>query len=34
MWGDIKILGIPHPSGRISYDDLGAIAMFIKKELV
>ena len=34
MWGDIKIIGIPHPSGRISYDDLGAIAMFIKKELV
>ena len=33
MWDDIKIIGIPHPSGRISYDDLGAIAMYLQNEL-
>ena len=33
LWDDIKIIGIPHPSGVISYDDLGAIAMFLQKEL-
>ena len=33
MWGDIKIIGIPHPSGRISYEDLGAIAMYLQNEL-
>lgn len=32
-WGDCKIIGIPHPSGAVSYDDLGAIALFIKQEL-
>lgn len=33
MWNDIKVLGIPHPSGRVSNDDWGAIAMFLKSEL-
>lgn len=33
MWNDIKVIGIPHPSGSISYDDWGAIAMFLKNEI-
>ncbi|MDE7451613.1 MAG: hypothetical protein K2M66_05695, partial [Alistipes sp.] len=32
-WGNCKVIGIPHPSQAISYDDLGAIALFIKQEL-
>ena len=34
MWSGIKFIGIPHPSGRINYDDWGAIAMFLKKEII
>lgn len=33
MWNGIKILGIPHPSGRISTEDWGVIALFLKNEL-
>lgn len=32
-WGSCRVVGIPHPSQAISYDDLGAIALFIKQEL-
>lgn len=32
-WSNCKVIGIPHPSQAISYDDLGAIALFIKQEL-
>mgnify|MGYP005952114067 CR=1 FL=1 len=33
MWNGIPIYGIPHPSGRISNDDWGAIAMWLKTEM-
>ena len=33
LWNDIPVYGIPHPSGRISNDDWGAIATFLKGEL-
>lgn len=29
-WSNCKVIGIPHPSQAISYEDLGAIALFIK----
>ncbi|WP_155285774.1 hypothetical protein [Capnocytophaga felis] len=32
-WNGIPIYGIPHPSGRLNNDDMGAIALFLKKEL-
>lgn len=32
-WGNCKVIGIPHPSQAISYDDFGAMALFIKQEL-
>lgn len=32
-WGSCRVIGIPHPSQAISYDDLGSIALFIKQEL-
>lgn len=33
LWNCTKVFGIPHPSGRISNDDWGAIAMYLKKEI-
>lgn len=33
MWNDIPVYGIPHPSGRTSNDDWGAIAMYLKAEM-
>ncbi len=33
LWNDIPIYGIPHPSGSISHDDFGAIALYLKSEM-
>lgn len=33
MWNGIPIYGIPHPSDKISYDDWGGIAMYLKEEM-
>ena len=32
-WKEIMIIGIPHPSSPISYDDWGTIALFLKNEI-
>lgn len=33
MWENIPIYGIPHPSQAINYDNLGAIVLYLKKEM-
>ena len=33
LWNGIPVYGIPHPSGRISNDDWGGIALYLKKEM-
>lgn len=33
MWGNIPVYGMPHPSGRLNYDSIGAIAMYLKEEM-
>lgn len=33
LWNSIPVYGIPHPSGRINYDDWGGIALYLKKEM-
>jgi len=33
MWGNIPVYGIPHTSGRISWENLGAIALSLKEEM-
>lgn len=33
MWGEIPVYGIPHPSGRVSNDDWGGIALWLKEEM-
>ncbi|MFJ1365649.1 hypothetical protein ACILPE_04375 [Capnocytophaga canimorsus] len=32
-WNEIPVYGIPHPSGRLNNDDMGAIALFFKEVL-
>ena len=32
-WNGIPVYGIPHPSSRVSNDDLGAIALYLRSEL-
>lgn len=32
-WGGIPVYGIPHPSGRVSNDDWGGIALYLKEEM-
>lgn len=32
-WGNIPVYGISHPSGRISWENLGAIAHYLKEEM-
>ncbi len=32
-WNGIPVYGIPHPSGRLSPDDFGAIALYLKSEM-
>lgn len=32
-WNEIPIFGIPHPSGRVSYNDLSAIALYLRSEM-
>ena len=34
LWNGLPVFGIPHPSGRISNDDWGAIALYLKKEMI
>ncbi len=33
LWNDIPVYGIPHPSGRVSNDDFGAIALYLRSEM-
>lgn len=33
MWGNIPIYGMNHPSRAISYENLGAIILYLKKEM-
>lgn len=33
FWNGIPVYGIPHPSGRVSNDDWGLIALFLRNEL-
>ena len=33
LWNDIPVYGIPHPSGSVSSDDWGAIALYLKSEM-
>ena len=33
LWNGIPVYGIPHPSGRISHDDWGLIALFLRNEM-
>lgn len=33
LWDNLPVYGIPHPSGRVSYDDWGAIALYLKNEM-
>ena len=33
LWNDIPVYGIPHPSGSVSSDDMGAIALYLKSEM-
>ena len=33
IWNGIPIYGIPHPSSRVSGDDWGAIALYLRSEL-
>lgn len=32
-WNNIPVYGIPHPSGRVSNNDLGAICSYLKEEM-
>ena len=32
-WDGIPVYGIPHPSGRVSYNDFGAIALYLRSEM-
>ena len=34
LWNDIPVYGIPHPSGSVSNDDMGAIALYLKSEML
>ena len=33
LWDSIPVYGIPHPSSRISVDDMGAVALYLKSEM-
>ena len=33
FWNGIPVYGIPHPSGRVSNDDMGAIALYLRSEM-
>lgn len=33
LWNNIPVYGIPHPSGSVSSDDMGAIALYLKSEM-
>jgi hypothetical protein len=33
IWNGIPVYGIPHPSGRVSRDDFGAIALYLRSEM-
>ena len=33
LWKDIPVYGIPHPSGRVSNDDFGAVALYLRSEM-
>ena len=33
LWNDTPVYGIPHPSGRVSNDDFGAIALYLRSEM-
>jgi len=33
LWNNIPVYGIPHPSGRVSNDDFGAIALYLRSEM-
>ena len=33
IWNGIPVYGIPHPSGRVTNDDFGAIALYLRSEM-
>lgn len=33
IWNGISVYGIPHPSGRVSCNDFGAIALYLRSEM-
>lgn len=33
IWNGIPVYGIPHPSGRVSYNDFGAITLYLRSEM-
>ena len=33
IWNGIPVYGVPHPSGRLSYNDRGAIALYLRSEM-
>ena len=33
IWNGIPVYGVPHPSGRLSYADKGAIALYLRSEM-